>query len=822
MAPNTATVIGPAYDGRGNLLADGEMIFVRGRWDQSNGSLIVHGQESVAVEAGNWSIDLVCTDGDRGELISASYIYPDHRSGKPISMSLGVFALPVPGTYPLGGIIGAEDHPPSTQTDALAAALAAAAASASSAASAAASAAAAIEAAAAAEEAAGAGPWQAAANPPIIGVKALLDAAVPVSALPQAVMLEKLRTDYTEWAAYTPMTPDGIDWHRWYHTHRIGNSDAIGSPRLICGARVKLYASTAIAKHAENYVTGTEGQAPTSTQATTAGVATGTWTSPATVSGVTAISYSTAVGDKRVYTVTGAERIAWRAANVAANGGWAKIKVDVSGTEVASGLYDVPLASGTRLVKLNSSALSAGMVYVPLAHGLNPATTYTVTIEVDTTNPASGRVYDGGIRAYDEIAFDAVGIHGTAQEKNLSGVVGNLLFFSGQTVVYEIPDATRIDWNYISTTGSNTAEFTIYDSAGDEIAAYDLSSLATAAAQGGNSAKIASGLTLGTYYLHVRSSSTVTGTDQRIYAAGATAYDTTSPGTVGVDVFDLDGQSRILSSYTTYGQNVFAAFGNQEYATQLRKASEAEGVVDETYFIGGVHNNEGNPLNLVVTVDGSVVDYAGAAQYAQWDGEVIRIEFDQYGLFKIDQSQASLLHWVIEYSAAGYSVAITDTITAVAGAYAHVSYAAMLNAPNGDAGVSVAAGGQLSASLGGGLDSVLMDGWGETVSDVYDGSSTGISARCRGVARHNGAFAIACALLNPAEIDRAFDTVAAKTVSVWSSLNDRTDGTGKSYVRAFSGPASAGTFRAYGHSYTSRKSYRAYQGSGVLRAAGLA
>ncbi len=127
MAPNTATVIGPAYDGRGNLLADGEMIFVRGRWDQINGSLIVHGQESVAVADGDWSIDLVCTDGDRGELISASYIYPDHRSGKPISMSLGVFALPVPGTYPLGGIIGAEDHPPSTQTDALAAALAAAA-----------------------------------------------------------------------------------------------------------------------------------------------------------------------------------------------------------------------------------------------------------------------------------------------------------------------------------------------------------------------------------------------------------------------------------------------------------------------------------------------------------------------------------------------------------------------------------------------------------------------------------------------------------------------------------------------------------------------
>ena len=124
---------GPAYDGRGTLLADGEMIFTRGRWDHSNGSLIVHGQESVSVVAGNWSIVLACTDGERGELINASYIYPDHRSGKPISMSLGVFALPVPGTFALGDIVGAEDHPPSTQTDALAAALAAAAASAASA-----------------------------------------------------------------------------------------------------------------------------------------------------------------------------------------------------------------------------------------------------------------------------------------------------------------------------------------------------------------------------------------------------------------------------------------------------------------------------------------------------------------------------------------------------------------------------------------------------------------------------------------------------------------------------------------------------------------
>jgi len=665
------------------------------------------------------------------------------------------------------------------------------------------------------------GAWQANANPPIAGVKALLDAAAPVSLMPQTVMLEKLRTDYTEFAVYTPMSANGIDWHRWYHTNRIGNSDNIGSPRLLCGARVRLYLSTVIPKFDENYLTGTEGQATTATQATTAGTATGTWTAPATVSGVTNVSYSTIVGDKRVYTVTGAERIVWRAVNLASNGGWVKVRVDVAGTEIGAGLYDVPLTSGTRLIKLNSSALTAGLCLIPLASGLTSGTTYTVTIEVDTTNPASGRAYDGGLQMYAAVAFNAVGIHGTAQSKTLSGAIGNLLFFSGQRVVYQVTNATRIDWNYIATTGSNTATFEVYNSVGALVTAGVTSSLATAAAQGAYTFTVATGLTRGTYYLHVRSSVTVTGTDQRIYDAGVTSYDSTTAGTVGTHSFDLDGQSRILSNYTTYGQNCFATFGNQEYATQFRKTTELASVVDESYFTGGVHNNETNPTGLVVTVDGAVVDYAGASQYATWTGSVIRIEFDQNILFQLDQSVCASLHWVMEYSAAGYSVAITDTITATAGAYAHVSYAAMINAPNGDTSVSVASGGQLSANIGGGLDGVHMDGWGVARPVAYDGSSVPISQRCSTLVRYNNAFAVACALNNRSEIDRAFDGIAPKIVGTWSSYNDRTDGTGKSYVRAFSGPPAAGLLRPLGHSYTSRKTYRAYSGAGVVRAAGL-
>ncbi|WP_376872405.1 hypothetical protein [Albirhodobacter sp. R86504] len=127
MAVTKATVTGPVYDGRGDLLADGRLIFTRGSWDKSGGALVVHGQEGVDVLNGDFTISLACTDGDRGQLINASYIYPDHQSGRPITMNLGQFALPVAGSYELGDILGAADYPPSTQIDALAAALAAAA-----------------------------------------------------------------------------------------------------------------------------------------------------------------------------------------------------------------------------------------------------------------------------------------------------------------------------------------------------------------------------------------------------------------------------------------------------------------------------------------------------------------------------------------------------------------------------------------------------------------------------------------------------------------------------------------------------------------------
>lgn len=648
-----------------------------------------------------------------------------------------------------------------------------------------------------------------------IAAKAILDAHVPVSSLPQTVALEKLRNDYDEFAGYTPLTPDGVHWKRSYYSNRIGNSESAGLPRLFLGSETLLYEGASVAKVPPN-PDGAQAQPATETQSVSDGTQTGTWTAPETVEGVEGLSYSTTTGDAVEYTVTGAARVMWRTFTSADIAGVAAVTITESAVEIPAGDYAVPLdgATSRRLVDLSSSALSGGLCIIPLAD-LDPLKTYTVRVEVDPTNPAGRRIYDGGVLEFDALAFDAEGISGFAQEKDLgSGRVGNLLFYAGNVAIYRLDDVTRIDWRYIGGIGFNTAELTVFDIGGSEVAAVTVD---TDGPLQNTAATVAEDLPRASYYLRVSNSSTVTGDDARIYDRGAVGYDVTTPGTPGVHEFDLQGQARVISGNTTFGQSNFIAGGNVEYAVQWT-ATDRE--ADDSDYAGGVHNYDDSPTDIRVWVDGVEVDYAGAAELTTWTGRRIRMTFSCVIRAPEDNLPVCRLDVVYEWTAAGAYCEWTETVTRVGGAWSHDHYAVMLNSPNRDTSGTYANQGQLAANLNGGFDNRVLDGYGALRLSAYNRTSVDVYERCDTLVHADGGYAIAAQVLNRSEIDRAFYGMADNATK-WCSANDRDDYKTKTYGRTYRKPdGTGGVFRPEGHSVTVKRIFRAYRGDWIDSAIG--
>lgn len=233
------------------------------------------------------------------------------------------------------------------------------------------------------------------------GLRAIMDAYEPISRLPQSCMLKRLRTDYLEFAVYYPMTADGVRWNRAYFTNRFNGGNA-GCARHIRTSEALLFQSNIQAPAAENQTTGVESQASTVTRVASDATRVGTWTAPATVGGVTDVSYSTVVGDTSTYSITGAARIGLRAYASAANGGISRIMVKESGAEIPAGQYRIPLKdassmtasiTGTTMIvtavgsgvlvagqTLTGSGVTAGTQIVSQLTGAAGSTgTYTVT-----------------------------------------------------------------------------------------------------------------------------------------------------------------------------------------------------------------------------------------------------------------------------------------------------------------------------------------------------------------------------------------------------------------------------------------------------------
>lgn len=628
--------------------------------------------------------------------------------------------------------------------------------------------------------------------------------AFSISSLQNACMLKKLRTDYPEFCVYTPITPDGLYWSRWLFTNRF-NATNDGAPRMINATLAGLYPATVVAKVAENKATGTTATSPTVTKTNADGVQVGTWTAPTTTGGVANINYSTTTGDTKTWTVTGAERYTMESIFLS-NGGIANVKVYTDAgltTEIPEGNYLTP---SNRLVQFLGG--SNNLQHIPLCKGLTAGSTYYIRTTVDATNPASGRVYQGRIFGYNDIEFNEVGIHGVVDDSSLAGQTNSRSYNPGTTVVYSCLNCTSIKWRYVETTSGSIVTFKVYDSVGVEIPTYVNTSKDTYAP--GSTAKevvVAQGLALGDYYLHVtngktRNASNVASPGYRYYDFGAITFDQTTAGTIGVDDFDdLDMPNIVTDPNNDTGngtQYLLIGTGNLELAIGVRKTTEAIG--DEE-FVGGIHGFETTPTPAFYG-DGTVIDFAGGAQFDTWIAGEIAIEFTTTLKFAVDSTNFCTVDYELLLSQSGYGVKTTKTT--LANSYIHNEYNFMMNVPSTDADTQ----GELT---GGGFEKVAADI--NYIINQYDNSGTFIGPRQEGVAYVNNEFMVMGSYTVEPTLPIEMTIYPYSQGNDWSLIQDRTDRTVKFYTRAFNGDPTNGVLVPSGTSWGESKNYKIAKGN---------
>jgi len=642
------------------------------------------------------------------------------------------------------------------------------------------------------------------------GLRAIMDAVEPINRLPQSCLLKKLRSDYLEFAIYSPMTADGTRWNRWYFTNRLNVGNA-GSARMTRLSEALLFQSVIQAPAAENQTTGVESQAPSASQATSAATRVGTWTAAATVGGVTDVTYSTAIGDTSTYSITGVSRIGLRSYVNSANGGILGITVKESGVEIPSGNYRVPLNGAVRTVDLK--ALGTGLYYVPVADVLDPSKTYSVEIAVAATNPAGGRAYDAGLRGYAATAFNAVGrAAGTwfTQVFGAAPTVGDYL--SGGKVVYQCANATKINWKFVTSPNSGKVKFKVFDNSGAEIAAGKYVNTAYDCYLGANNlvtVPVAAGLTPGTYYLMVETDTTknAASTAYRVYDAGVASYNETAGGTLGVDTFDDQG----LVGLSVEGTCTLIGTGNLELAISLRKPTDPKTADD---FVGGVHGYETNPTSLAFVADDVALDYAGMAVNATAIANTFQWSYSTTLKFKSDGSQAATVAYKAAVSPGGYAPTTTPTYTASA-ILVHEDYSFMFNVPSTKLG-SIALEG-----IAGGFGKCAVEGSRNFSPTLGNDSVTQIAKQSGGMVVWNRLYAAYGFAVNNEEVNDAAKgalfnpLVSGGFPDSRSILQDRGDSKFKLYNRAFPGNSASGIAIAAGFTSTRRSVYRGFRASGL-------
>ena len=616
------------------------------------------------------------------------------------------------------------------------------------------------------------------------GVRAAVLAAFPPpDSLPNTVVLRKLRTDYPEFAIYAPLTADGIQWARWWFTNRFNVTPA-GAFRMIRCTLSKLYASTPQAPQAENLTTQTQSIAPTSTLLTSgASARSGTWTASATVTGVTDIRYSTAVGDYVEYQVTTAGRLQFRTLQNSSNGGILDITVkDGAGTLITDSRLLQPAAAGVMTVNLKNDW--NGCCHLPLAESLT-ADTYTVRVTVAASNPAGGRAYDGGFEIYATFPVTSAGQVATWQTRTL-GVSVPTALLPGAVRVYTFT-GTRVSWRYGQSTNAGMLDVRVFDATGTEIAPQYYQTVSrTLDAYYGQSVQssvvVAAGLPYGAYSLRVQNLPTknVLGTGYRAYDFGPIAYNEAVPGVIGVDEFDdMGANDAALNS----GQ-ILIGTGNLELAIKVRRLDEPAGSATDV-FVGGIHGSETTPVSPVFTVDEATVDFAAGAVGAQWVGAQAAVTSSTSLKLPIDSSVFAAASYSFTVSRGGYVTDIGRTYSA--SVIVSEDYGMMLNVPSRQEG---------TPGYSGGFENVFAfpDSLGAYHNYPLHTDHSNLLPKTLGTGIYfNSGAQVSAEQTNWPEIDAAFSAPVFQSSRNKSFVQERSDKTIKFYNRCFPGASTGVT-----------------------------
>lgn len=361
---------------------------------------------------------------------------------------------------------------------------------------------------------------------------------------------------------------------------------------------------------------------------------------------------SASASNSVTYTITGVSRIHWRFFQ-ASNGGKISVYIASGGTEISSAQYLVGPQSGSRQVAqwyLSAAFDATRFGHAPLAKGLNPASTYTVTLT--WSSGYGGRIYDSGLIGFvdatndrDGFPYNQVGVFGLWDRyTSFSDMQACLL--AGSRAVYLTPTCTRIDWNFGRRTGACYAGIRIYNSSGTEISSGSYRNT-TVHANGDRyidtygastsraSLTIAEGLSSGTYYVHIwalpdrsvafteSASGSYLTSQWAIYDGGLSTYNTDVGGTPGTDAF-IDS----IKQYGGGGSDPVDAAGNFIFAGQVRDSGDASfNALTEVGYVSATHGAESYPGALTVTVDGSPITWSTQADGTQWLADEIVIGF---------------------------------------------------------------------------------------------------------------------------------------------------------------------------------------------------
>lgn len=381
----------------------------------------------------------------------------------------------------------------------------------------------------------------------------------------------------------------------------------------------------------------------------------GTWAAHSGGGNTPITRYSATASATVRYTVTGVTRIHWRAYNNASNGGQISCVVtnSATGVEIDNAQYLVGPEGGTRNLSqqfMSSAYNDTRIAHFPIAKGLSSTNTYTVTL----TLSSGTRIYDSGMLGYsdandrDGYAYKTLGVHGVWENYTSFGnnkYQGGL--YAGCRAVYAFTNVTDLTWKYAARVNGGRAAFRVYDSTGTEMSIYYASTLATSAngdryvntfeaSTAERTASVATGLPVGTYYVHVYSLPTKDNSFTQTTAAYSLSsayaiYDGSfngvnkgAAGVVGTDSF-IDTDAQWLGG----NADPLDGIGNLVWAGQVRDTGDPNlSALTETGYVTGTHSAESYPSNIVVSVDGVALSWSGAADQTQWTGQNVVITFD--------------------------------------------------------------------------------------------------------------------------------------------------------------------------------------------------